>query len=83
LVQEPESDDYEKKMAQAIDRMKISTRQYAKRQVSWLKNKLLPAVHDAAAAAKDNNAATTSAHPDVALYLLDATRTFVFIFISL
>lgn len=33
--------------------MKQSTRQYAKRQVSWLRNKLLPAVY---AANADNNA---------------------------
>lgn len=26
----------------AVEAMKISTRQYAKRQVSWIRNKLLP-----------------------------------------
>ncbi|KAG6891155.1 hypothetical protein C0992_010143 [Termitomyces sp. T32_za158] len=29
----------------AVEHMKLSTRQYAKRQVSWIRNKLLPAVH--------------------------------------
>lgn len=31
----------------AVERMKISTRQYAKRQVSWIRNKLLPAMYAA------------------------------------
>ncbi|KIM49040.1 hypothetical protein M413DRAFT_59052 [Hebeloma cylindrosporum] len=31
----------------AVERMKISTRQYAKRQISWIRNKLLPAVSTA------------------------------------
>ncbi|KJA27333.1 hypothetical protein HYPSUDRAFT_131237 [Hypholoma sublateritium FD-334 SS-4] len=47
---------------EACERMKISTRQYAKRQISWIRNKLLPAVH--AANTQDNI---------VPLYLLDAT----------
>lgn len=40
--------------------MKISTRQYAKRQVKWIKKKLLPAVRE-------------QSEPDVVVYLLDAT----------
>ncbi|KAF9532375.1 tRNA isopentenyltransferase [Crepidotus variabilis] len=32
---------------EAVERMKISTRQYAKRQVSWIRNKLIPAVEAA------------------------------------
>ncbi|KAF8197431.1 tRNA isopentenyltransferase [Pholiota molesta] len=46
----------------ATERMKISTRQYAKRQISWIRNKLIPAVD---AANIDENI--------VPLYLLDAT----------
>lgn len=39
--------------------MKASTRQYAKRQVQWIKNKLLPVVRDAG--------------DDITVVLLDAT----------
>lgn len=42
--------------------MKISTRQYAKRQISWIKNKLIPAL----------DAANTK-EAIAPLYLLDAT----------
>lgn len=45
--------------------MKISTRQYAKRQISWIRNKLIPAVD---AANIDENT--------VPLYLLDATSAY-------
>ena len=30
---------------QGVENMKTATRQYAKRQVKWIKSKLLPAVH--------------------------------------
>ncbi|KAL0947252.1 hypothetical protein HGRIS_013373 [Hohenbuehelia grisea] len=30
---------------EAVERMKLSTRQYAKRQISWIRNKLLPLVN--------------------------------------
>nr|GAT57573.1 tRNA isopentenyltransferase [Mycena chlorophos] len=43
---------------EAVENMKTSTRQYAKRQISWIRNKLLPAVHAA----------------EVPTYLLNATR---------
>ena len=43
--------------------MKVSTRQYAKRQVTWIRNKLIPAVYAARRAADSG--------PD--LYALDAT----------
>jgi hypothetical protein len=33
--------------------MKISTRQYAKRQISWIRNKLLPAISEANEKDKD------------------------------
>ncbi|KAF8636745.1 hypothetical protein AX17_003548 [Amanita inopinata Kibby_2008] len=48
----------------AVDRMKTSTRQYAKRQVSWIKNKLLPAV----------KLANRQMPNSVPTFLLDATR---------
>ncbi|KAG6892050.1 hypothetical protein C0992_002114 [Termitomyces sp. T32_za158] len=49
----------------AVEHMKLSTRQYAKRQVSWIRNKLLPAVHTANT---EELLAPT--------YLLDATGNF-------
>ena len=48
--------------AEALARMKISTWQYAKRQISWIRNKLIPAV----------NAANVK-EILVPLYLMDAT----------
>ncbi|KAG6910897.1 hypothetical protein DXG01_006580 [Tephrocybe rancida] len=51
-----------KAFSTAVEHMKLSTRQYAKRQVSWIRNKLLPAVYTA-------NADKTL----VPTYLLDAT----------
>ncbi|KAG6816955.1 hypothetical protein H0H87_001470 [Tephrocybe sp. NHM501043] len=52
----------EKAFNAAVEHMKLSTRQYAKRQVSWIRNKLLPAVHMA-----------NSEETMVPTYLLDAT----------
>ncbi|KAK0197484.1 tRNA isopentenyltransferase [Armillaria mellea] len=46
----------------AVENMKISTRQYAKRQVSWIRNKLLPMI-------KAANATENTVFP----YLLDAS----------
>ena len=51
----------------AVERMKLSTRQYAKRQISWIKNKLLPAISTA-------NSQTPNCVP---MYLLDATSKFL------
>jgi len=48
----------------AAERMKLSTRQYAKRQISWITNKLLPAIRAA-------NSQTPNCVP---MYLLDATK---------
>ncbi|KAF9052739.1 tRNA isopentenyltransferase [Panaeolus papilionaceus] len=47
---------------EAEERMKISTRQYAKRQISWLRNKLIPAIDTANAIERQ-----------IPLYILDAT----------
>ncbi|PPQ63174.1 hypothetical protein CVT24_005719 [Panaeolus cyanescens] len=47
---------------EAEERMKISTRQYAKRQVSWLRNKLIPAID-----------AANATEIQTPLYILDAT----------
>ncbi|ETW85624.1 hypothetical protein HETIRDRAFT_309881 [Heterobasidion irregulare TC 32-1] len=55
----------EKAFAEAVDDMKLSTRKYAKRQVSWIRNKLLPAMY---AAQPSKELATAVA------YLLDATE---------
>jgi tRNA dimethylallyltransferase len=53
---------------QGIELMKVATRQYAKRQVSWLKNKLVPAVHAANLAERDSGGSDI-----ISTYLLDAT----------
>ncbi|PPQ86858.1 hypothetical protein CVT25_012577 [Psilocybe cyanescens] len=47
---------------EAVLRMKLSTRQYAKRQISWIRNKLIPAVE-----------AASTFEKTVHMYLLDAT----------
>ncbi|TFK42816.1 tRNA isopentenyltransferase [Crucibulum laeve] len=53
----------EKIFQDAVERMKLSTRQYAKRQISWIRNKLLPAVY-----------ASNEDQIMVPTYLLDATE---------
>jgi tRNA dimethylallyltransferase len=50
---------------EAVENMKLSTRQYAKRQISWIRNKLLPAIN-----------ATNAEGTTVPTYLLDATGEF-------
>ncbi|KAG7086740.1 hypothetical protein E1B28_002673 [Marasmius oreades] len=50
----------------ALNRMKISTRQYAKSQTSWLRNKLLPALYNSNMDCDEKNKSRT--------YLLDATE---------
>lgn len=52
----------DKTFQNAVERMKISTRQYARRQISWIRNKFLPLVYTANA---EGNIAPT--------YLLDAS----------
>jgi tRNA dimethylallyltransferase len=51
----------------AVDQMKYGTRQYAKRQIRWLRNKLLPAIYSANSGS-DHTAAL------LPVYLLDATN---------
>lgn len=53
---------------EAVGQMKLGTRRYAKRQVAWIRNKLLPVVNAANASARDEYGA-----PIVPTYLLDAT----------
>jgi tRNA A37 N6-isopentenylltransferase MiaA len=48
----------------AVERMKLSTRQYARKQISWIKNKLLPATQQANAEKEE-----------ISFYLLNATGT--------
>ncbi|KIJ69620.1 hypothetical protein HYDPIDRAFT_106259 [Hydnomerulius pinastri MD-312] len=52
--------------ASAVEKMKQSTRNYAKRQVTWLRNKMLPAIHNA-------SAEIGGKVPVASMYLLDAT----------
>jgi tRNA dimethylallyltransferase len=54
----------EKKYQEAVEEMKTANRQYAKRQTSWIRNKLLPAVRASKPAEGDKSAE---------VYLLDAT----------
>ncbi|KAF5386706.1 hypothetical protein D9615_001730 [Tricholomella constricta] len=56
----PEPSD--KAFKAAVEHMKVSTRQYAKRQLSWIRNKLLPAVYTA-----------NAEEAVIPTYLLDAT----------
>jgi tRNA dimethylallyltransferase len=53
----------------AVSYMKQTTRKYAKGQVSWLRNKLLPAVHAANVESQKTGLITPT-------YLLDATGDF-------
>jgi len=52
----------EKAFKAAVEHMKLSTRQYSRRQISWIRNKLLPAVY-----------AINSEETVTPTYLLDAT----------
>ncbi|KAI0653185.1 tRNA isopentenyltransferase [Cubamyces menziesii] len=54
---------------EAVEQMKLGTRRYAKRQVTWIRNKLLPAVNAANAASQ-----AETGSPVVPTYLLDATE---------
>lgn len=56
----------EKAFDNAVKDMKVSTRRYAKRQVSWIRNKLLPAVYAANLDGQETGLVTPT-------YLLDAT----------
>ncbi|KAI0700185.1 tRNA isopentenyltransferase [Cytidiella melzeri] len=57
--------------AAAVERMKLSTRQYARKQIKWIRNKLLPAVN--AANGSDRRRKGQTDGDIVPLYLLDAT----------
>ncbi|KAG1801783.1 tRNA isopentenyltransferase [Suillus subaureus] len=57
----------EKVFASAVEQMKYGTRQYSKRQIRWLKNKLLPAIYSA-------NGGGDHAAALLPVYLLDATE---------
>jgi tRNA dimethylallyltransferase len=65
----------DKAFSDAVERMKLSTRQYAKRQVSWLRNKLLPVVYATNANNGQDVELTTPA------YLLDATGQLVILLV--
>ncbi|KAG1769454.1 tRNA isopentenyltransferase [Suillus placidus] len=61
------SEPSEKLFASAVEKMKYGTRQYAKRQIRWLKNKLLPAIYS-------TNSGRDHAAALLPVYLLDATE---------
>ncbi|KAH7906484.1 tRNA isopentenyltransferase [Hygrophoropsis aurantiaca] len=66
----PSAKDFEN----AVEAMKHSTRKYAKRQVSWLRNKLLPAVYAANSALGATIGVNKYGAATVPTYLLDATE---------
>ncbi|KIO13156.1 hypothetical protein M404DRAFT_122728 [Pisolithus tinctorius Marx 270] len=53
-------------LTDAVEKTKHATRKYAKRQISWLRNKLLPALHSVAAECRSKSSMAT-------LYLLDTS----------
>lgn len=60
---------------ESIERMKAATRRYAKRQVQWIRNKLLPTIwntQDTLAKLKSSLLSITPSQ-SIQLYLLDAT----------
>ncbi|KAF5391798.1 hypothetical protein D9757_001656 [Collybiopsis confluens] len=61
----PTKDDF----LEAVNSMKTSTRQYAKRQTSWLRNKLLPILY----AANESDTDFDHTTPSTVTYLLDGT----------
>ncbi|CEH15042.1 trna isopentenyltransferase [Ceraceosorus bombacis] len=64
----------ERLFAHAIERMQIGTRQYAKSQTAWIRNKLAPELQKARIAHRKLQQAKGSDEPcDVELYLLDAS----------
>ena len=56
----------QKAFDKAVEHMKQSTRKYAKRQITWLRNKLLPAIHS-------TNIHSGNNIPMASMYILDAT----------
>jgi tRNA dimethylallyltransferase len=64
----PSSQAGQKVFNEAVEAMKLSTRQYARRQVSWIRNKLLPATDAANAAGRKSGVMEV-----VPTYMLDAT----------
>lgn len=54
----------------AVENMKQSTRKYAKRQVTWLRNKLLPAIDNV-------NRHSGNKIPMASMYILDATGRYM------
>ncbi|KDQ60569.1 hypothetical protein JAAARDRAFT_553550 [Jaapia argillacea MUCL 33604] len=73
-------DPTQKSFDEAVQQMKFSTRKYAKRQVSWMRNKMLPAVYAANAGTdrvemngeRDGNVERESER--IEFFLLDATQ---------
>ncbi|KAJ3998073.1 tRNA isopentenyltransferase [Lentinula boryana] len=63
-------DPSEEDFSEAVRNMKTSTRQYAKRQISWLRNKLLPMLY----AANESEQNDEHPEPSTFTYLLDATE---------
>ncbi|KAI6126220.1 tRNA isopentenyltransferase [Pisolithus croceorrhizus] len=61
-----DTDVSEGRFADAVEQTKHSTRKYAKRQVTWLRNKLLPAIHCVTAECRGKSSVA-------ALYLLDTS----------
>ncbi|CAO3677372.1 unnamed protein product [Umbelopsis vinacea] len=60
---------------ESVERMKAATRRYAKRQVQWIRNKLLPTVWNTQDTISSLNSSLLSLSPSksIQVYLLDAT----------
>jgi tRNA A37 N6-isopentenylltransferase MiaA len=60
---------------ESVERMKAATRRYAKRQVQWIRNKLLPTVWNTQDTIASLNSSLLSLSPSksIQVYLLDAT----------
>ncbi|CAM0139966.1 unnamed protein product [Umbelopsis sp. WA50703] len=60
---------------QSVERMKVATRRYAKRQVQWIRNKLLPTIWNTQDTIKELTIPSISLSPSksIEIYLLDAT----------
>jgi tRNA dimethylallyltransferase len=60
---------------ESVERMKAATRRYAKRQVQWIRNKLLPTVWNTQDTISSLYSSLLSLSPSksIQVYLLDAT----------
>lgn len=75
LPQDSDSGSLKSFFGPALEQMKHNTRKYAQRQVKWIRNKLLPAVHASNAQQEDLEEEESNTTTKCCVYLLDATGT--------